>query len=328
MKTGPEPDLISWEVIMSQPIIELRNLSKSYGEVHALQDLSLNINKNSVYGFLGPNGAGKSTTIKVLLGLIRASSGTARIFGKDVARESLSVRSRIGYLPQYPHFYTHMTAREVLDFSLRFYFRGPASKIEDRIDTVLGLVGLEKKADRNIKGFSGGERQRLGIAQAMINFPDLLVLDEPAAALDPIGRKDVLDIMSELKEYTTIFYSTHILDDVQRTSDTVAILNNGRLIAEGPIEELLAGTDGIVYKMDLAGDTETVRNRLIQLPWIETVDLLSTENGASWSITVTDENKAEQHLLREVLRDEQIRVKQFSRMRYELEDVFMRMVEE
>ncbi|HET7091288.1 MAG TPA: ABC transporter ATP-binding protein [Anaerolineae bacterium] len=200
-------------------VIDTRGLSKTYNGTQALQSLDLKVHKNSIFGFLGPNGAGKTTTIKLLLGLARPTSGGGTVFGHDIARESGSIRQRVGYLAQDPRFYEHMTARETLK-----------------------LVGLDDKADRPIKGFSGGERQRLGIAQAQINYPDLLILDEPAASLDPQGRHDMLEVMERLRKYTTIFYSTHILAAVQRVSDTVAILNRGRLVAQAPIEQLLAGS--------------------------------------------------------------------------------------
>jgi ABC-2 type transport system ATP-binding protein len=171
-------------------VISTQNLGKSYNGVQALKSLDLKVPKNSIFGFLGPNGAGKTTAIKLLLGLTRPTSGGGAIFGQDIVQDSVEIRKRIGYLAQDPRFYEHMTARETLRFKARFYYRGPASEIETRIAETLELVGLEEKADRPIKGFSGGERQRLGIAQAQINYPDLLILDEPAAALDPMGRRD------------------------------------------------------------------------------------------------------------------------------------------
>ena len=146
-----------------------------------------------------------------------------------------------------------MSARQTLRFTARFFYDGPRQAIEDRVQETLELVGLDDKADRPIKGFSGGERQRLGIAQAQVNYPDLLILDEPAASLDPQGRHDVLEVMERLRKYTTIFYSTHILTDVQRVSDTVAILNRGELVAQAPIEELLAGNGGVAYRLLLQG---------------------------------------------------------------------------
>jgi len=220
-------------------VIETRGLSKSYKGVQALQTLDLKVSQNSICGFLGPNGAGKTTTIKLLLGLARPTTGSGKVFGLDIERENDAIRRRVGYLSQDPRFFEYMTARQVLSFTAGFFYQGPKQAIDDRVAETLDLVGLSDKADRPVKGFSGGERQRLGIAQAEVNYPDLLILDEPAASLDPQGRHDVLEVMARLRQYTTIFYSTHILEDVQRVSDTVIILNHGRLVAQGSIEEVL-----------------------------------------------------------------------------------------
>ncbi|MFN2255105.1 MAG: ABC transporter ATP-binding protein, partial [Candidatus Promineifilaceae bacterium] len=147
-----------------QLVIETQDLSKQYKGVNALQDLNLHVAQHSIFGFLGPNGAGKSTAIKLLLGLIKPSSGRAAVFGLDTVNDSVAVRKRVGYLAQDPRYYEHMTARETMRFAARFFYRGPADAVEERITETLKLVGLDDKADRAIKGFSGGERQRLGIA--------------------------------------------------------------------------------------------------------------------------------------------------------------------
>src|SRR5690606_3279025 len=143
------------------------------------------------FAFLGPNGAGKTTTIKLLLGLIRPTRGGGTIFGLDIVHDSVAIRAKVGYLPQDPRFDEHMTARQTLQYTAGFFFKGPQAALDKRVDEMIELVGLTGKADRPIKGFSGGERQRLGIAQAEVNYPDLLILDEPAASLDPQGRRDV-----------------------------------------------------------------------------------------------------------------------------------------
>ena len=240
---------------MPSPVIQTQALSKTYGGVEALKSLTMEVPSKSIFAFLGPNGAGKTTTIKLLLGLIRPSAGSGTIFGKDIVSDSVDIRARVGYLPQDARFYEHMTARETLRFAAGFFYRGPGRAVDKRVDEMIELVGLTGKADRPIKGFSGGERQRLGIAQAEINYPDLLILDEPAAALDPQGRRDVLTVMSRIREYSTIFYCTHILDDAQRVSDTVAIVNKGELITQAPIEELLtSGTGQTVYSVTIRGD--------------------------------------------------------------------------
>jgi ABC-2 type transport system ATP-binding protein len=307
-------------------VIDTRGLSKTYKGVNALQPLDLQVQKNTICGFLGPNGAGKSTTIKLLLGLSRPTSGTATVFGQDIVRNSTDIRRRVGYLAQDPRYYDHMTAWETLRFTARFFYSGPARLIENRIQQTLELVGLEEKADRAIKGFSGGERQRLGIAQAQINYPDLLILDEPAASLDPIGRRDVLEVMERLRKHTTIFYSTHILEDVQRVSDTVAILNRGRLIAQAPIQELMSGSDGIVYSLTVRGDGRAAQSAIAGRPWVSSVNVVSSNGSTSMQVKVTDEKIAEADLLRLVLSDPGTTVTEFGRKKHNLEEVFLEIV--
>jgi ABC-2 type transport system ATP-binding protein len=294
--------------------------------VQALQKVDLKVPRHSIFGFLGPNGAGKTTLMKVLLGLARPTAGSGTIFGHDIVTESVAIRERIGYLPQHPRFIEHMTARENLLLTARFFYSGPQAQIRARCDEMLELAGLSGKADRSIKGFSGGEKQRLGIAMAQVNAPDLLILDEPASALDPLGRKAVLDVMARLREVTTIFYSTHILDDVQRVSDTVAILNQGQLVASGPIEQILTGRDGVVYTLALKGSRDGLGERLAELPWV-THTTVSQRNGTSvWQVSVSDEAEAERDLLRHVMADPAVVVTEFNRKTYELEDVFMEIV--
>lgn len=311
--------------------ISTDRLSKTYRGVVALHDVSLQIRRHAIYGFLGPNGAGKSTTIKLLLGLTRPTAGSATIFGRDCVRDSIAIRRRVGYLAQEPRYYDHMTARETLRFAARFFYEGPSSMIEARINETLDMVGLEDKADRPTKGFSGGERQRLGIAQALINEPELLILDEPAAALDPMGRRDVLAIIERLRGHTTIFYSTHILDDVQRVSDSVAILSHGRLIAQAPIAELLSGHGAAVYTLALTGDVAAVRARLAQVPWITRVvdGAAPTVAGepATVEVTVSDQQRADAELLAHVVAGGRTVVTAYGRKQHDLEEVFMEMVE-
>jgi len=307
-------------------VIETHHLGKSFGDVQALRGVDLNVPRHSIFGFLGPNGAGKTTLMKTLLGLVRPTSGSGTIFGHDIVDESVAIRERIGYLPQQPRFIDHMTARENLIFAAHFFFSGTQAKIRARCDEMLALVGLAEKANRPIKGFSGGEKQRLGIALAQVNYPDLLILDEPASALDPLGRQSVLDIMARLRKHTTIFYSTHILDDVQRVSDTVAILNLGQVVASGSIESILNGKDGVVYSIKLKGTPSGLEKRLGALPWV-THTAVSQGDGASlWQVSVSDEAAAEANLLRAVLADSTVTVTEFSRKKYELEEVFMDIV--
>jgi ABC-2 type transport system ATP-binding protein len=311
-----------------KPVIETRDLSKIYNGTPALESLNLRVPKNSIFGFLGPNGAGKTTAIKLLLGLSNPTEGEGKVFGKDIKHESIAIRRRIGYLAQNPVFYDYMTTREILRFKLGFFFKGPRDQIEERIQETLQLVGLDEKADRPIKGFSGGERQRLGIALAQVTYPDLLILDEPAANLDPMGRRDVLEIMEKLREHATIFYSTHILDDVQKVSDTVAILNKGRIVAQAPIEELLQGSTSIVYTVVLEGSSDEAKKIVQSLEWVSSVEALEKKGLTTLQITVTEEKKAESELIRTLMSISNIQINEFGRNNMDLEDVFMKIVED
>ena len=313
--------------VQNNPVIKTEGLSKSYGQIQALKNLDLNIKDHQIIGFLGPNGAGKSTAIKLLLGLAKPTSGSGTIFGLDIQKDSAQIRRRVGYLAQNPRFYEYMTAQEIMNFTAHFFFDGPQTAIDQRIQETLELVGLSDKADRPIRGFSGGERQRLGIAQAQVNYPDLLILDEPAAALDPMGRRDVLEIMERLRKHTTIFFSTHILDDVQRVSDQVVILNKGTLVTQGDVSQLLQSGDGIVYELNIKGDADHTKQRLLPVPWIKSIQFGQQNGTQQLFVNVLDEDNAEKDLLRMVLSDENIRVTAFQRTKQNLEEVFLTLVE-
>jgi len=307
-------------------VINTEGLSKSFGEVHALKSLDLRVPRKSIFAFLGPNGAGKTTTIKMLLGLLKPTGGSGQILGMDIVRDSVDIRAKIGYLPQDARFYEHMTARQMLEYAARFFYAGPQAEIDKRVNEMIELVGLEGKADRPIKGFSGGERQRLGIAQAEVNYPDLLILDEPAASLDPQGRRDVLEVMSRIRKYATIFYCTHILDDVQKVSDQVAIVNQGELITQAPIQELLAGTGDAVYSVTLKGDTQSAYTQVTHQSWVSGIEVSQNGGGITWQVSVTDEAAAEDQLM-SLLVSNGLKVSNFSRKEQNLEDIFINIVE-
>jgi ABC-2 type transport system ATP-binding protein len=310
----------------SDLVIETHELSKAYKNVQALKSLDLKVPQHSIFGFLGPNGAGKTTTIKLLLGLSRPTSGTGSIFGRNIQSQSVEIRQRVGYLAQDPRYYESMTARDILRFTLGFFFKGPKNKIEERIEETIELVGLKDKADRPIRGFSGGERQRLGIAQAQVNYPDLLILDEPAASLDPMGRHDVLEVMERLRKYTTIFYSTHILDDVERVSDTVCILNQGELVAEAPIQELLAGSGSALFRLQTRGDIKQIRPLITSQPWVTAVQVEQSDGRTDWQINVSNLDAAEDQLLGLAISAPGIKVTGFGQSKFDLEEVFMNLV--
>ncbi len=291
-----------------------------------LKSLDLRVAKHSIVGFLGPNGAGKTTTIKLLLGLIPPTGGGATVFGRDIQSDSIEVRKLIGYLTQDPRYYTNLTARQTLRFRASLYFSGLKDEIDKQIQEKLELVGISDRADRPIKGFSGGERQRLGIALALINSPELLILDEPAAALDPMGRRDVLDIMKKLQKDTTIFYSTHIIDDVQRVSDSVVILNQGELIAQGPIKELMKGKGGTVFAIRFEGNTADADSKLSTQPWVIGIEKATSDGDNIWNVQVNDEKMAERNLVG-LVQSKDTPVLEFRKKTHSLEDIFMGLVE-
>jgi ABC-2 type transport system ATP-binding protein len=221
--------------------VEFRSKELGQGVKVALQGLDLAVYPGEVFGFLGPNGAGKTTTMNVLLGFAHPTSGSASLFGTDV-RHPIA-RQRIGYLPELTYYYKFLTAEELLRFYARI-FKIPKAERERRIDAVLKLVELDHARKRPIKTYSKGMQQRAGLAQALMNNPDLLILDEPSSGLDPIGRMKVRELIQRLKnEGRTIFFSSHELGEVETVCDRVAILHQGELKAAGTVASILAGSE-------------------------------------------------------------------------------------
>ena len=267
--------------------LEIRGLTKRYGEKLALDSVDLRVEEGSVFGFLGPNGAGKTTTLRILTGLARPTSGSVRVLGHEVSGAGDAVRAQIGFLPDVPGFYDWMTAEELLRFAGSLFGLGGRT-LDDRIRVLLDMAGLSGVGTR-IGGYSRGMKQRLGIAQALINAPRLLMLDEPTSALDPMGRKDVLDMLSSLKGRTTVFFSTHILGDVERVCDTVAILNQGRVAAQAPIDELTSRYGIFKIQVEVEEGADELASAISAEPWASAVN--RAEDGAIL-ITVSDANAA------------------------------------
>ena len=227
----------------STPVLEFFDLHKKFAvglrmkKVEAVRGVSLSVAPGEVFGFLGPNGAGKTTTIKMAMGLIRPTQGSIQLFGGEPER--LEARARVGYLPEHPYFYDYLKPTEILDFYARI-FGISRSERKRRIDSLLERVGLGDVRNRTLRKFSKGMLQRVGIAQSLINDPDLLVLDEPLSGLDPIGRKEVRDLLVELRRAgKTIFFSSHILSDIEMLCDKVAIVHHGRIQSIGRMDDLL-----------------------------------------------------------------------------------------
>lgn len=303
--------------------IETFNLGKSFKNFKAVDGLSLNVPEGSIYGFLGPNGAGKTTTIKMLTGLSKPTQGDIRICGREVNFGSLKNRKDIGFLPDVPNFYDWMTPAEFLTFTGEL-FSIDHKVLRERIDSLLDLVGLSG-VKKKIGGFSRGMKQRLGIAQSLINQPKVVFMDEPTSALDPIGRKEVMDIMVKLSGKITVFFSSHILSDIERVCDRVVILDNGRMVLEDSIEQLrhkyakriiAVETDAGEKKLGLM---EAVRVR----KWVE--KLQNMENG-EFRIYVSDMMKA-QHEIPEIISQTGTALKKFTVIEPTLEDIFMKVVD-
>jgi ABC-2 type transport system ATP-binding protein len=252
-----------------QPAIRIENLTKRFGDLTAVDGLELEIPEGSIFGFLGANGAGKTTTLRMIAGLARPTHGSIEV-GGIASTSGPSYRRQIGYLCQEPAFYGWMTGREVLRYAAGFFpeFEGSAKA---EVERLLSVVGLADAAARRCKDYSGGMRQRLGIAAALVGHPRVLLLDEPATGLDPLGRRDVLELMESLRESTTIFYSTHILDDVQRVSDRVAVIDHGKLLASDRTEDLLAGQGRNRLRVELVGATPATADQLRAMPGVVTV---------------------------------------------------------
>ncbi len=239
------------------PIIELQHLSKEFRvgffrkRVRAVRDLSLTVHQGEIFGFLGPNGAGKTTTIKMLMGLIYPSQGQAKLFG--LPSDDLRAKARLGFLPEHPYFYDYLTGLEFLNFYARLF--GLSSSIRSvRVERLLEQVGLSHARKLPLRKYSKGMIQRVGIAQALINDPDLVILDEPMSGLDPIGRKDVRDIIFRLRDSgKTVFFSSHILQDVEMLCDRVAIVTKGQLRKLGTLHDLLAELSGLKTEITFSG---------------------------------------------------------------------------
>ncbi len=305
---------------MSDLAIECKGLSKRYGSVLALDRLDLQVPRNVVFGFLGPNGAGKTTTMKILAGLIAPTAGEAYLAGCRASPLDPTSRRHVGYLPEDPGFYGWMSAREYLEFAGGLLGM-EGRPLRQRAEELLALVDLKEASRRRIGGFSRGMRQRLGVAQALIGRPDVLLLDEPASALDPLGRRDVLGLVERLAGETTVFMSTHILADVERVCQVVAIIAQGRLVAQAGQEALRERYAAPLFEIETMGEPSALAERLRALPWLARVG----QEGNVLRLTARDERKARQELPALVagLGEQLVRYQQ---VRPTLEDVFVRLV--
>jgi len=296
-------------------MLEIRGISKSFGNKEVLKNLSLNVKEGSVYGFVGLNGAGKTTTMKLILGLLRIDEGEILVNGEKVLYGQNKTNEFIGYLPDVPEFYSYMTAYEYLDFCGQIMGM-EKSLIKERIKELLDLVGLENEKSR-IKAYSRGMKQRLGIAQALINKPKLLICDEPTSALDPIGRREILDILRKSKGETTVLFSTHILSDVEKICDEVAFIHEGRIALSGNIEDIKS----------------KYSNQGIIVETMEENDLLNLMNNFSNSKRIDNKNilfEGDEEYIREIMSfiiDNKIGFNRIEKEEKNLETLFMEVMD-
>jgi len=308
----------------TRPAIETRALTKHFGGILALDRLDLVVPQGSIFGLLGPNGAGKTTTIRILTGLARPTAGSASVVGIAVDLDQPELRRRLGYLDKDPRFYSWMKGRELLELVGRLHGLA-TSELRARVAEMLERTGLTAAAERRIGGYSGGMRQRLGIAQALLHGPQLLFLDEPVSSLDPEGRRDLLALIAGLRGEATVVFSTHVLSDVERICDRIAILDRGRLVTEGPLDELLAAHARPIYRLVPAPDQDAqvaaLIDRLRAAPW--TTDV-SIEHDVV-RVAVSDPEAASGEILSFVVATGVV-LDSFERARPTLEDVFLELV--
>ncbi|MHB9038563.1 MAG: ABC transporter ATP-binding protein [Armatimonadota bacterium] len=303
---------------MAEAIV-VQGLKKVYkghlgDSVAAVDDLNFQVDQGQIFGFIGPNGAGKTTTIKMLLGLLFPSSGKITVLGKPAG--DIEAKRRISYLPESPYFYEHMTGVEVLDFYCKL-FRMDAASRKRKIGELLERVGLAKDGTRALRQYSKGMLQRIGIAQALINEPDLLVFDEPTSGLDPIAHKDIQDLILSLKQQgKTVFVSSHQLTDIERVCDRVAIINRGKLVKIGTMQELLhigrtvvtlSGPQGdLAEQMKPLAERVSVEGDFMRV-YADTEEnvhkVLDTARGKSCLVSVVPQKQTLEDLFVEIVRE-------------------------
>jgi len=299
------------------PVIKTCGLTKRYGKRLAVDGLDLEVGRGQIFGFLGPNGAGKSTTIRVLLGLLRPSGGEAWVLGARVPQDRLRVAARVGALAESPAFYDHLSGRRNLEMLSRL----SGSCERGRIDRVLELVGLADRQRDQVGAYSHGMRQRLGIAQALLPKPELVILDEPATGLDPKGLAEVRELMRHLRdeEGITIFLSSHLLHEVELICTDVCVVSNGRIVKQGTVEELLSRKQSEVEVT--VNDPVAAAGVAQQLPYVSRAEMV---NG-QLRVTLTGDSAAD--LNRELV-SAGLRVSALSPARSTLEEIYLTLMAE
>ncbi|PIU29592.1 MAG: ABC transporter ATP-binding protein [Candidatus Hydromicrobium americanum] len=302
-------------------MIKVVNLKKSYGRLEALKSISFEVEKGSVFGFIGRNGAGKTTTMNILTGLIKFNGGKIFIKGKDFLKNKQELVRSIGYLPETPTFYNYMNTYEYLNFIARIIGCN-LKKTRKSVGKLLEMVKLTKQGKRRIGGYSRGMKQRLALAVAFMNSPEILFLDEPASALDPEGRVEMLELIEGLKDdKITIFLSTHILNDAERVCDKICIIDEGKILLTKNLSQLYETYIQPIFDVEFEEDPEDEVNLLKKFSWIESIK----ENGRRISIYVKDIDYAKKEILKELSKLDN-NITSYRTRKSTLEDIFIRMV--
>jgi ABC-2 type transport system ATP-binding protein len=304
--------------------IKTENLSKYYGTIKALDNLNLEVPENVVFGFLGPNGAGKTTTVKLLTGFCHPTSGKARVAGEEVTADNLALRAKIGFMPDVPAFYDWMTGREFMYLVGELHHLSRAG-IKQSTEELLGLVELTKASNRRIGSYSRGMRQRLGIAQALVNRPKVLFMDEPTSALDPIGRRETLELILTLKQTTTIFMSTHILSDVERVCDMVGIINKGKLITVSTVAALQKQYAHSVFEMEFLEDAHPFIESLKDISWLADPEIILENGQPVVHVRAVDIEYARKELPR-LISNNKLTLARYELIMPNLEDIFVNII--
>lgn len=302
-------------------ILEISKLSKEFGTNKILQDVNLSVPENCIFGFLGENGAGKTTTMKIILGLLKPTSGNVTVCKEPVTYGENKTNKYIGYLPDVPEFYGYMRPKEYL--KLCGEITGLSTeKIKKSSEELLQLVGLQG-VNKKISGFSRGMKQRLGIAQALLNEPKLLICDEPTSALDPIGRKEILDILYKVKGKTTVIFSTHILSDVERICDNIAVLNGGKIVLSGALSEIKSQyrNNSLLIEFESMDSKRKFMSSLKINPFIKNI-----EDGHTSIIFKGCNIEEVQSIMLQVLVEEKILPIKFEILEPTLENLFMEVI--
>ncbi|GIN62347.1 putative ABC transporter ATP-binding protein YxlF [Robertmurraya siralis] len=291
-------------------LVNIQNLTKTYKQHQAVKGISFQIEKGKCVALLGPNGAGKTTTLQMLAGLLAPTSGKIQFANTA----SADFRQRIGFLPQHPTFFPWMTAKEFLQFAGKLS-QLSKTMLEDKITETLEFVSLKDVRNKRIGGFSGGMKQRLGLAQALLHEPDLLILDEPVSALDPNGRRDVLEILSKLKREMTILFSTHVLHDAEQVCDSVMILKEGSIMWDGSLDSLKNSQASSAVQIKTAESLENVFEDLVMVEYID-----------ASTVTLFPDPAFDTNLLLQRLMEKKRTLVHFERLQDSLEDAYMKVM--